>query len=152
MKEPVVLPSRVPNLLVNGSSGIAVGMACSFPSHNLSEVVAALVALIDTPNATVAQLMKHIKGPDFPGGGIILNSKTEIRKAYEQGSGSIKIRGEWLVEDMPRGKRQIIITAIPYGVNKARLIERTAEIIINKKLPLLLDVRDESDEKMRIVR
>ena len=151
MKEPVVLPSRVPNLLVNGSSGIAVGMACSFPSHNLSEVVAALVALIDTPNATVAQLMKHIKGPDFPGGGIILNSKTEIRKAYEQGSGSIKIRGEWLIEDLPRGKRQIIITAIPYGVNKARLIERIAEIIINKKLPLLLDVRDESDEKMRIV-
>ena len=151
MREPIVLPSRVPNLLVNGSSGIAVGMACSFPSHNLSEVVAALVALIDTPNATVAQLMKHIKGPDFPGGGIILNSKTEIRKAYEQGSGSIKIRGEWLVEDLPRGKRQIIITAIPYGVNKARLIERIAEIIISKKLPLLLDVRDESDEKMRIV-
>ncbi|KMP10275.1 DNA topoisomerase, partial [Candidatus Nitromaritima sp. SCGC AAA799-A02] len=92
-----------------------------------------------------------IKGPDFPGGGIILNSKTEIRKAYEQGSGAVKIRGEWVIEDLPRGKRQIIIKTIPYGVNKARLIEKIAEIIIGKKLPPLVDVRDESDENMRVV-
>jgi len=151
IKEPVVLPSRVPNLLINGSSGIAVGMACSFPSHNLSEVMGALIALIKDPDATVAQLMKHIKGPDFPGGGIILNSKTEIRKVYEQGSGAVKIRGEWKVEQLPRGKEQIIIHAIPYGVNKARLIEKIAEIIISKKLPPLTDVRDESDENMRVV-
>ncbi len=151
LKEPVVLPSRVPNLLLNGSSGIAVGMACSFPSHNLSEVVAGLKSLIDSPDQTVAQLMKHIKGPDFPSAGIILTSKTEIRKAYEEGLGTIKMRGEWSLENLPRGKVQIIVESIPYGVNKARLIEKTAEIIINKKLPPLLDVRDESDEKIRVV-
>ena len=151
LKEPVVLPSRVPNLLINGSSGIAVGMACSFPSHNLSEVMAALITMIKDPNATVTQLMKHIKGPDFSGGGIILNSKAEIRSAYEQGLGAVKIRGEWKIEQLPRGKQQIIIHSIPYGVNKARLIEKIAEIIIAKKLPPLIDVRDESDEKMRVV-
>ena len=151
LKEPVVLPSRVPNLLINGSSGIAVGMACSFPSHNLSEVMAALITMIKDPNATVTQLMKHIKGPDFSGGGIILNSKAEIRSAYEQGLGAVKIRGEWKTEQLPRGKQQIIIYSIPYGVNKARLIEKIAEIIIAKKLPPLIDVRDESDEKMRVV-
>ena len=151
LKEPVVLPSRVPNLLINGSSGIAVGMACSFPSHNLSEVMAALITMIKDPDATVTQLMKHIKGPDFSGGGIILNSKAEIRSAYEQGLGAVKIRGEWKIEQLPRGKQQIIIYSIPYGVNKARLIEKIAEIIIAKKLPPLIDVRDESDEKMRVV-
>jgi len=151
LKEPVVLPSRVPNLLINGSSGIAVGMACSFPSHNLSEVMAALITMIKDPDATVAQLMKHIKGPDFSGGGIILNSKAEIRSAYEQGLGAVKIRGEWKIEQLPRGKQQIIIYSIPYGVNKARLIEKIAEIIIAKKLPPLIDVRDESDENMRVV-
>ncbi|MCH8157284.1 MAG: DNA topoisomerase 4 subunit A [Nitrospinae bacterium] len=151
LKEPCVLPSRVPCLLINGSSGIAVGMACSFPSHNLSEVMAALTALIDDPDTTVAQLMKHIKGPDFPGGGIILSSKAEIQKAYEQGSGAVKVRGEWEIEELARGKKQIIIRAIPYGVNKARLIEKIAEIIIGKRLPPLLDVRDESDENMRVV-
>ena len=151
LKEPVVLPSRVPNLLINGSSGIAVGMACSFPSHNLSEVMAALNTMIKNPDATVTQLMKHIKGPDFSGGGIILNSKAEIRSAYEQGLGAVKIRGEWKIEQLPRGKQQVIIYSIPYGVNKARLIEKIAEIIIAKKLPPLIDVRDESDEKMRVV-
>jgi len=151
MKEPLVLPSRVPNLLINGSSGIAVGMACSFPSHNLTEVMAALVTMIKDPDVTVVQLMKHIKGPDFPGGGIILNSKAEIRSAYDQGLGAVKIRGEWTIEKLPRGKQQIIIYSIPYGVNKARLIERIAEIIIAKKLPPLIDVRDESDEKIRVV-
>lgn len=151
LDEPVVLPARIPNLLINGSSGIAVGMACSFPPHNLSEVIAALVELIDTPDLTVAQLMKHIKGPDFPSGGIMLNSKAEIRKGYEDGSGTIKLRGEWEIEQLPRGKMSVLITSLPYSVNKARLIEKIAEIIIAKKVPALTDVRDESDEKIRIV-
>jgi DNA gyrase/topoisomerase IV subunit A len=151
LKEPVVLPSRVPNLLVNGASGIAVGMACSFPSHNLQEVMSALISLIESPKQTVANLMKYIKGPDFPTGGIILNSKAEIRKAYETGSGAVKIRGTWKVESLPRGKKQIILKEIPYTVNKARMIEKIAEIIIAKKLPPLTDVRDESDENIRVV-
>jgi DNA gyrase subunit A len=151
LKEPVVLPSRIPNLLVNGASGIAVGMACSFPSHNLKEVMGALISLIDTPKQTVADIMKFIKGPDFPTGGIILTSKPEIRRGYESGSGAIKIRGIWKTESLPRGKKQIIITEIPYSVNKARMIEKIAEIIIAKKLPPLTDVRDESDEKIRVV-
>jgi DNA topoisomerase IV A subunit len=151
LKEPVVLPSRIPNLLINGSSGIAVGMACSFPSHNLHEVFSALISLIDEPEQTVASLMKHIKGPDFPTQGIILNSKAELRKAYETGSGSVKTRGEWKIEDLPHGKKQIIITSIPYAINKARLIEKIADIIIAKKLAPLTDIRDESDEKVRVV-
>ncbi len=151
LKEPVVLPSRIPNLLINGSSGIAVGMACSFPSHNLTEVITALLSLVDDPNQSTTQIMKFIKGPDFPTGGIILNSKTELRKAYDQGLGAVKIRGEWELEELTRGKAQIILTSIPYGVNKARLIEKIADIIIHKKLLSLLDVRDESDEKVRVV-
>ena len=151
LKEPVVLPSRIPNLLVNGSSGIAVGMACSFPSHNLHEVLSALISLIDQPKQTITSLMKYIKGPDFPTEGIILNSKTDLRKAYETGSGAVKIRGEWKIENLPRGKKQIILTSIPYAINKARLIEKIAEIIITKKLSPLTDVRDESDEKVRVV-
>lgn len=151
LKEPVVLPSRIPNLLVNGSSGIAVGMACSFPSHNLHEVFSALISMIDQPKQTVTSIMKHIKGPDFPTEGIMLNSKSELRKAYETGSGTVKIRGEWKVENLPRGKKQIIITSIPYAINKAKMIEKIAEIIIAKKLGPLTDVRDESDEKVRIV-
>ena len=151
LKEPVVLPSRVPNLLVNGASGIAVGMACSFPSHNLQEVMAALISLIASPKQTVVNLMKYIKGPDFLTGGIILNSKPELRRAYESGSGAVKIRGIWKVESLHRGKKQIVITEIPYSVNKARLIEKIAEIIIAKKLSPLTDVRDESDEKIRVV-
>ena len=151
LKEPVVLPSRIPNLLINGSSGIAVGMACSFPSHNLHEVFSALISLVDEPDQTVASLMKHIKGPDFPTQGIILNSKAELRKAYETGSGSVKTRGEWKIENLPHGKKQIILTSIPYAINKARLIEKIADIIIAKKLAPLTDVRDESDEKVRVV-
>ena len=151
LKEPVVLPSRIPNLLVNGASGIAVGMACSFPSHNLLEVMNALISLIETPEQTVGDLMTHIKGPDFPTSGIILNSKADIQKSYETGSGAIKIRGQWKLETLPRGKKQIIITEIPYSVNKARMIEKIAEIIIAKKLPALTDVRDESDERIRVV-
>ncbi len=151
LREPVVLPSRVPNLLINGAAGIAVGMACSFPSHNLKEVVNALIALIDEPDLSTAQIMKHIKGPDFPTGGILLNTKAELKQAYETGSGTLKIRGEWKMETLARGKRQIILTSIPYGVNKAKMIEKIAEIIIAKKLPPLVDVRDESDEAIRVV-
>ncbi len=151
LKEPVVLPSQVPNLLVNGSSGIAVGMACSFPSHNLKEINNALIALIEDPEKTVVQLMKHVKGPDFPTGGVLLSSKQEIQSAYEQGLGSLRVRGEWVIESLPKGKQQIVITSIPYGINKSKLIEKIAEIIIAKKLPGLTDVRDESDEKIRIV-
>ena len=126
-------------------------MACSFPSHNLHEVFSALITLIDQPKQTITSLMKHIKGPDFPTEGIILNSKAELRKAYESGSGAIKIRGEWKIEDLPRGKKQIIITSIPYAINKAKMIERIAEIIISKNLSPLTDIRDESDEKVRVV-
>lgn len=151
LKEPDILPSRIPNLLVNGSSGIAVGMACSFPSHNLNEVITALISLVDDRKQSTAQIMKSIKGPDFPTGGIILNSKTELRNAYDSGSGAVKIRGEWKVEDLPRGKSQIILTAIPYGVNKSKLIEKIAEIITSKKLAGLTDIRDESDENVRVV-
>ena len=151
LREPVVLPSRVPNLLINGSSGIAVGMACSFPSHNLSEVTAVCLALIDRPDLTIAQMMKYIKGPDFATGATLLTSKADLQKAYETGSGNLKIRGEWGLEKSTRGRSQIIITTIPYGVNKARLIEKIAEIIIAKKLPGLVDVRDESDDKIRVV-
>lgn len=152
LKEPVVLPSKAPNLLINGASGIAVGMACSFPSHNLREVNDALIELIDNPDEhSVAQLMKHIKGPDFPTGAIILNTKAEIRKAYEEGVGSVKIRGEWKLENLPRGKQRIIITSIPYAVNKSKMIEKIAEIIIARKLPPLVDIRDESDEAIRVV-
>ena len=151
IEEPKVLPSRVPNLLINGSSGIAVGMACSFPPHNLNEVSKALINLIDDPDIGISQLMKNIKGPDFPTGAIILNSKKEMLKAYEFGSGAVKIRSEWTVEALPRGKSLIIVTSIPYSVNKSRLIEKIADVIIAKKIPTLLDVRDESDEKVRIV-
>ncbi len=151
LKEPLVLPSRVPNLLINGSSGIAVGMACSFPSHNLTETVSALKALVQDRELTTAQLLKHIKGPDFPTSGILLSSKAEIRQAYETGQGALKIRGEWELEQLPRGKTQIILKAIPYGINKSRLIEKIADIIIAKKVPGLVDVRDESDHRVRVV-
>ncbi len=151
LKEPLVLPSRIPNLLINGSSGIAVGMACSFPSHNLTETLDGLKALIKDRDLTTTQLMKYIKGPDFPTGGILLSSKAEIRKAYDEGQGALKTRGEWQTEELPRGKTQIIVTAIPYSVNKSRMIEKIADIIIAKKVPGLVDVRDESDHRIRVV-
>ena len=151
IEEPKVLPSKIPNLLINGSSGIAVGMACSFPPHNLNEVYKALFNLIDDPNIGSLELMKNIKGPDFPTGGVILNTKKEILKSYNEGSGAIKICGEWKIETLPRGKSLLVITSIPYSVNKSKLIEKIAEVIISKKIPSLLDIRDESDEKVRIV-
>lgn len=133
--EPVVLPARFPNLLVNGSQGIAVGMATSIPPHNLGEVVKACVALIDDGELTTKQLLKHIKGPDFPTGGELVSSREDIVAAYENGQGSLKLRGEWKVEDSKKGNPQIVITSIPYAVERASIVEKIAEVILSKKLP-----------------
>ena len=150
-EEPTVLPARYPNLLVNGSTGIAVGMATNIPPHNLREVVAALIALSKNRDLEHVQLMKHIDGPDFPTGGQLLNSKVELRQIYKDGQGAIRVRGEHKLEDKGRGGTNIIITSIPYAMTKASLVERIAEVIISRKLPYLLDVRDESTTDVRIV-
>ena len=150
-EEPVVLPARYPNLLVNGSTGIAVGMATNIPPHNLREVTNALIALADDPNIKHVQLMSHIHGPDFPTGGQMMNSKVEVRQIYEEGSGTIRVRGEYKLEQKPRGGQDIVITSIPYAMTKASLVEKIAEVIISRKLPYLLDVRDESTTDVRIV-
>jgi len=151
LDEPTVLPSRIPQLLMNGSTGIAVGMATNIPPHNLSEICDALVALIDTPELEVKDLLKHIKGPDFPTGGELLSSKAELRSAYETGQGALGLRGQFKVEDLPRGKRQVVVTSIPYTVNKSTLIEQIAAQILERKLPQVVDVRDESTTDVRIV-
>ena len=150
-REPVVLPARFPNLLVNGASGIAVGMATSIPPHNLEEVTEACVALIDDSKLETKDLLKFVKGPDFPTGGWITSSKAEIRAVYESGQGAIKCRGEWEHEEGKRGSSQVIVTSIPYAVNKSTLVEQIAEIVMGKKVPGLLDVRDESTDDVRIV-
>ena len=147
----MVLPAGIPQLLLNGASGIAVGMATNIPPHNFNEVVNALIAMIDDPNITTANLLKHIKGPDFPTGGEILTSKRELRDIYETGQGSIKLRGEWQIETLPRGKQQIVITSLPYTVNKAQLVEKIAELVSGRKIPQIIDVRDESTDEVRIV-
>lgn len=150
--EPIVLPARFPHLLVNGSQGIAVGMATSIPPHNLGEVVDAAVALIDDPELTSGKLLKHIKGPDFPTGGQLVSTKRELAEVYETGQGSLKLRGEWKVEkETGRGNPKIVITSIPYGVVRSSVVEKIAEVVIKKRLPHLLDVRDESTEDCRIV-
>ena len=149
--EPVVLPSAIPQLLLNGASGIAVGMATNIPPHNFNEVVNALVAMIDDPDITTAGLLRSIKGPDFPTGGEILTSKRALRDIYETGQGTIKLRGEWRVESLPRGKRQVVITSLPYTVNKAQLVEKIAEFVAERKVPQIIDVRDESTDDVRIV-
>lgn len=151
LDEPVVLPSAIPQLLLNGASGIAVGMATNIPPHNFSEVVAALIAMIDEPEITTANLLKYIKGPDFPTGGEMLANKRELRDIYDTGQGTIKLRGEWQVESLPRGKQQIVITSLPYTVNKAQLVEKIAELVGERKIPQILDVRDESTEEVRVV-
>jgi len=151
LKEPLVLPARYPNLLVNGSAGIAVGMATNIPPHNLREVVDATCALIDDPEITLDGLMQHIHGPDFPTGGMIMG-REGIVSAYETGRGSIKIRGKAHVEQTSTGRMRIIVTEIPYTVNKAKLVSKIAELVREKKLPEISDLRDESDRKgMRIV-
>ena len=149
--EPQVLPARFPNLLVNGSTGIAVGMATNIAPHNLREVTAALIALIDDRELTTTNLMKHIQGPDFPTGGQILNSKPELRQIYEAGAGAIRVRGEYKLEEKKRGGTDIVITSIPYALTKASVVEKIAEVILSRKLPYLLDVRDESTTDVRIV-
>ncbi|HXY62330.1 MAG TPA: DNA topoisomerase IV subunit A [Nitrospirota bacterium] len=151
LREPIVLPARFPQLLVNGTSGIAVGMSCSFPPHNLAEVIDGLVAIIDAANIEVKDLLKYIKGPDFPTSGQILNSKKELREIYQSGSGGIRIRGEYSVEDLPRGKQAIVFTSIPYLVNKAKLLDKLINLMEDKKLPQVLAVRDESTDEVRIV-
>lgn len=151
LEEPTVLPSRFPNLLVNGSSGIAVGMATNIPPHNLGEAIDAVVALIDNPDLPDERLLKIVKGPDFPTGGIIMGLKG-IRDAYLTGRGSIKVRAKTTIEKMSNGKSRILVHEIPYQVNKARLIERIAELVRDKKIEGISDLRDESDRKgMRIV-
>ena len=151
LEEPQVLPARFPNLLVNGSAGIAVGMATNIPPHNLGEVIDGLVLLIDNPKATIKELMMVIKGPDFPTGGLILG-RDGIRSAYETGRGTLKIRAKTQIERLKNGKSQIIVTEIPYQVNKARMIERIANLVREKKLDGITDLRDESDRNgIRIV-
>ena len=148
--EPVVLPARIPNLLVNGTTGIAVGMATNIPPHNLGEVCTALVKLLDNEDIGNAQLCKYIKGPDFPTGGQILNPPDEIKAIYRTGSGSIRLRGTWDIGPETRSTRTIYIDSVPYTVNKAQLVERIAEVVMSRKLPQLLDVKDLSTEDVRI--
>ncbi len=150
LKEPIVLPSRFPNLLVNGSSGIAVGMATNIPPHNLNEVIDGVIALIDNPDMSLEELMGYIEGPDFPTGGTILG-KSGIMKAYAKGRGKVIIRSKTDIEEMGGGKSRIVVTEIPYMVNKARLIERIAELVKDKRIEGISDIRDESDRNgMRI--
>ncbi len=149
--EPVVLPSRVPNLLVNGATGIAVGMATSIPPHNLKDTVKALIELSKDPEISISKLTGFIKGPDFPTGCNILNSQRELVDMYQTGRGSVRMRGEWEVEEQGRGKRSIVVTSIPYAVNKSTLVERIASLIVDRKLPQLVDVRDESTDDVRVV-
>ncbi|HXT95481.1 MAG TPA: DNA gyrase subunit A, partial [Polyangia bacterium] len=150
-EEPIVLPAKVPQLLINGCTGIAVGMATNIPPHNLGEVCAAAVAMIDDRKLETKDLLKYIKGPDFPTGGQIINSKKELREIYETGQGSVRLRGEWKTESGGRGGDHVVITSIPYALTKSTVVERIAEVIINKKLPMLVDVRDESTDDVRIV-
>ena len=145
-REPVVLPSRYPNLLVNGTSGIAVGMATNIPPHNMSEVIDGVLMLIDNPDASVEELMTVIKGPDFPTGGLIMGT-TGIRDAYTTGRGSVKMRAKAHIETMSNGKPRIVVTELPYQVNKARLIEKIAELARDKQIEGITDLRDESDRK-----
>ena len=149
--EPVILPSAFPNLLANGSSGIAVGMATNIPPHNVGELCEGLIALLDNPDITHDALMQIIPGPDFPTGGTIIEPHDSIAKTYEAGRGSIRLRAKYILEDLGRGQYQIIVIEIPYMVQKSRLIEKIASLIDDKKIPLLGDIRDESSDDLRIV-
>ena len=151
LMQPAVLPARFPNLLVNGASGIAVGMATNIPPHNLGEVIDGVICMIDNPDCTIDDLMEHIKGPDFPTGGIILGRRG-IREAYYTGHGRIEVRAKTNIEQMPGNRCRIVVTEIPYQVNKARLVEKIAELVHEKRIEGISDIRDESDrEGMRIV-
>lgn len=150
-EEPSVLPAAFPNLLANGASGIAVGMACSVPPHNVAELIDASLLLIDNSKATTADLLKIMPGPDFPTGGIVVEPPESILDAYETGRGGFRVRARWQTEDLGRGQWRIVVTEIPYQVQKSKLVEALAAVIENKKAPLLGDVRDESAEDMRLV-
>ena len=149
--EPAVLPGAVPNLLCNGASGIAVGMATNIPPHNLGEVCDAALHLIDNPDATNATLMDLVPGPDFPTGGVLAEPRSVIEEAYATGRGSLRLRARWTREALSHGRYQMVVTEIPYQTQKSRLIERIAALIVERKLPVLADVRDESAEDLRLV-
>ena len=150
-KEPVVLPGAFPNLLANGATGIAVGMATSIPPHNAGELCDAALHLIKFPNAGIDKLMQYVPGPDLPTGGIIIDTPEQIAEAYRTGRGGFRVRARWHTEDLGRGTWQIVITEMPYQVQKGRLVEKIAELLTDRKLPLLGDVRDESAEDVRLV-
>jgi topoisomerase-4 subunit A len=149
--EPVVLPARFPNLLANGAAGIAVGMATSIPPHNVGEICAALLQLIENPAISVGELVALMPGPDFPTGGILAEPADSIAAAYASGRGSFRLRARWVKEPLPHGVYQIVVTEVPYQVQKSRLIEKIAQLLEEKKLPLLADIRDESAEDVRLV-
>ncbi len=148
--EPVVLPARLPNLLINGATGIAVGMATNIPPHNLGEICTALSKLLDNPNLSSDKLCRYVKGPDFPTGGQILNTSEELKDIYRSGSGSIRLRATWATGPPSRGSQAVDITSVPYTVNKSQLIERIADVALSRKLPQLLDVKDLSTDDVRI--
>ena len=148
--EPVVLPSRIPNLLINGATGIAVGMATNIPPHNLNEICTALIKLLGNADLSSVQLCRYVKGPDFPTGGQMLNSPEELKEIYKTGSGAIRLRATWEEGPVARGSKTIYITSIPYTVNKATLVERIADVALSRKLPPLVDVKDLSTDDVRI--
>jgi len=150
-EEPVVLPGNFPNLLANGSQGIAVGMATSIPPHNVAEICDAALHLIMNPSATTAELMQFIPGPDFPTGGILVETAGSILNSYQTGRGGFRLRARWEREDKGRGVYQIVVTQIPYGVQKSKLVEKIADLLLTKKLPLLKDIRDESADDIRLI-
>jgi topoisomerase-4 subunit A len=149
--EPVVLPGAFPNLLANGAAGIAVGMATSIPPHNAGEICAAAIHLIQHPQATTADLLRHMPGPDFPTGGVLVEDASAILTAYETGRGGFRLRAKWEVEKGKHGTWSIVVTEIPYQVQKSKLIEQVAQLMEDKKLPLLGDIRDESSDTIRLV-
>ena len=150
-EEPCLLPAGFPNLLANGAQGIAVGMATSIPPHNVNELADAALHLIKHPNASIDTLMQHVRGPDFPTGGVLVEPVDSIREAYSTGRGGFRVRARWSVEKEKGGGWQIAVSEIPYQVQKSRLIERMADMLQAKKLPFLADIRDESAEDLRIV-
>ena len=150
-QEPSVLPAAFPNLLANGAAGIAVGMATNIPPHNVDELCAALLHLIKHPNASVEKLVEMVPGPDFPTGGVLVEPREQILEAYRTGRGGFRLRAKWEKEETSRGGYQIVVTEIPYQVQKAKLIEKIAELLVERKLPLLGDIRDESAEEVRLI-
>src|SRR5216684_2348995 len=151
MFEPIVVPARLPQLLMNGTTGIAVGMATNIPPHNVQELCEALVELIAHPKLETKDLLKFIKGPDFPTGAQVLNSRAELRQIYESGQGSLRIRGEWKLEELPRGGQQVVVTSIPYTVNKSSLVAKFGDLVRERKLPPLVDRSEESTKDVRVM-